>query len=401
MRFIRRLLAVAAALALVAVPAGAARADPPAGVTPRPADVAGVGSDTIGFLLDQLSHDYNKAHAKSSPLLYSWDPVNPVTGQTGDPITTKAGCPATPRPDGSSAGISALEAGVTDPNAPKDFCVDYAGSSRGPATSDPSCSPGGICFISLAGDAVTWAARDQASGGTDAPATLTRTQLKNIYLCKITNWDKVGGQNAPIEPFLPQASSGTRAFWLTALGGSTPITPGPCVSDNGNALQDNQGIDPVLDSPEAIVPYSVADYIAQVYHDAACTNSSCTGSPACTPAAGQNLFGCDEHGVLGLREIGGTRPLLPWPPPSPPCASCAINPAFSHLFQRTVYDVVRYASTSDHIPAYLEPFFAASTAPKAGYFCTNPTAKKDIKAYGFLAAGAALIASSSCGTPNH
>ena len=73
----------------------------------------------------------------------------------------------------------------------------------------------------------------------------------------------------------------------------------------------------MLDSPDAIVPYSVADYIAQVYHDAPCTKSSCTGSPACKPTGAQNLFGCDEHGVLGLGEIGGDAPVLPWPPPPP------------------------------------------------------------------------------------
>jgi hypothetical protein len=91
----------------------------------------------------------------------------------------------------------------------------------------------------------------------------------------------VGGKNAPIKPFLPQTSSGTRVFWLTAFGGgTTPVKPGGCVSDVHNTLQDNQGTSPVLDSPEAIVPYSAADYIAQAYHDAPCTSPSCSGSPA-------------------------------------------------------------------------------------------------------------------------
>ena len=129
-------------------------------------------------------------------------------------------------------------------------------------------------------------------------------QLKDIYLCKTTNWAKVGGKSAPIKPFLPQPASGLTASWLTALGGGkTPITPGACVSDEGGTLQDNQGISAVLDSPNAIVPYSVASYLAQAYHDAPCAKSSCTGSPACKPTGSQNLFGCDEHGVLGLGEI--------------------------------------------------------------------------------------------------
>jgi ABC-type phosphate transport system substrate-binding protein len=411
MRLVSNLLAGCAVLVLVAVSAGPALADPPSGVTPRSSDVVGVGSDTIQYLLDQFSYDYNKAHPGASSLLYSWDDTNPVTGKAGDMIETKAGCAAIARPDGSSAGISALAANVTGPSGPGDYCIDYAGSSRPPSASDPACAQGGLCFVALAGDAVTWASRDAASGGTDAPASLTPAQLKNIYLCKITNWDKVGGQNAPIEAFLPQASSGTRTSWLTALGGGvTPITPGACVSDAANTLQDNQGINPVLDSPEAIVPYSVADYIAQAYHGAPCANSSCTGSPACTPAAGEDLFGCDQHGVLGINEVGGSKPMLPWPPPGSPCAQCKINSRFKALFQRTVYVVVRYASTPDDIPAYLEPFFAAKTANTPGWACSSPQAQKDITRYGFLPLsglpafpprGGLLASGPQCGTPHH
>jgi ABC-type phosphate transport system substrate-binding protein len=402
MRLISKLLAGCMTLALVAVSTGPALADPPSGITPRASDVVGVGSDTIQYLLDQFSQDYNKAHPGAPSLLYSWDATNPATGEIGDQIATKASCEAIARPDGSSAGISALEANTTDPSDPSDYCIDYAGSSRAPSASDPPCAADGICFIQLADDAVTWASRDVASGGTDAPASLTLAQLKDIYLCKITNWVKVGGENAPIEAFLPQASSGTRTFWLTALGGGvTPITPGACVSDVGNTLQDNQGINPVLDSPEAIFPYSVADYIAQVYHDAPCANTSCTGSPACTPTGSENRFGCDQHGVLGINEIGGGRPMLPWPPSNPPCKQCKINPQFKSQFQRTVFIVVRYASTPDDIPPYLEPFFAAKSASTAGWVCSSSTAQKDIKNYGFQALNGFVNAGGKCGTPYH
>ncbi len=411
MRSVSNLLVGCTVLALVAVSAAPALADPPSGVTPRASDVVGVGSDTLPYLLDQFSYDYNQAHKGASSQLYSWDATNPATGQTGDPIKTKAGCAAIARPDGSSAGISALEANVTDPSSPGAYCIDYAGSSRAPSANDPACGAGGLCFVALAGDAVTWASRDAASGGTDAPASLTPTQLRNIYLCKITNWAKVGGQNAPIKAFLPQASSGTRRFWLTALGGGvTPITPGACVSDAGNTLQDNQGINQVLDSPEAIVPYSVADYIAQVYHEAPCANASCTGSPACAPAGTQNRFGCDQHGVLGINEIGGSKPIVPWPPPGSPCSQCRINSRFKPLFQRTVYVVVRSASTPDNIPAYLEPIFAAKTASTPGWTCSSPQAQKDVRDYGFLPLssipafpprGGFVASGGQCGTPHH
>jgi hypothetical protein len=89
--------------------------------------------------------------------------------------------------------------------------------------------------------------------------------------------------------------------------------------------------------------------------------------------------------VLGIKKIGGTKPLLPWPPPSPPCPQCKINPNFSQPFQRVVYIVVRAAATHDDIPSYLEPFFAAKTASPPGYVCTSPTAQTDITNYGFSA----------------
>lgn len=411
MRLTGKLLAACAALALALVSIGPSLADPPSGVTPKPGDVVGAGSDTLGFLLDQLSSDYAEANPNATSLLYGWDSVNPATNETGDPIVTKAGCAPIARPDGSSAGIAALEAGVTDPADPKAFCLDFAGSSRGPLPTDPPCASGGICFITLARDAVTWAVRDAASGGTDAPASLTLTQLKAIYRCKITNWAKVGGTNAPIQAFLPQSASGIRASWLTALGGGTdPVVPGRCVRSARGTLQDNEGTNPVLNSPGAIVPYSVADYIAQVYHSAACLNPGCkpvTGGAVCKPSGPQNRFGCDTHGVLGLGEIGGKAPMTPWPAPKPPCTVCTINPKFAGLFLGGVYAVVRFAPTKDFIPGYLEPFFAAKTAFPSGYVCTSATAQQAIRAYGFLIANGSPpradggTASPDCGTPHH
>jgi hypothetical protein len=45
---------------------------------------------------------------------------------------------------------------------------------------------------------------------------------------------------------------------------------------------------------------------------------------------------------------------------------------------------VRWASTTDNIPAYLEPLFASSRAKVKGWICSSTTATKDIEAYGFL-----------------
>lgn len=381
MRMLSKILAGAGATAaMVALTAGPALADPPSGVTPKAGDVVGVGSDTSQFVLDQLSHDYNASH--SGAKLYSWDAV--PQGQT---ITTKAGgsgnCSMV-RPTGSSAGITALEGNATVTGG-TGFCVDFARSSRARASTDPACGPNGICFAAMAGDAVTWSARNAASGGTNAPATLTLAQLKNIYLCTTRNWSQVGGKNGTIKPYLPQTSSGTRAFFLTALGGGTPITPGSCVSDlptsaePGGTLVENEGDASQLNSVNTIFPYSIADYIAQAFHSATCTNGSRCGypkAPQCSPSGSQNLFGCNLTGVLGLKKISGKAPTT---------STNKLNPNFPSVFQRTIYNVVRYsASTADHIPAYLEKFFAASTSATKGWVCSSAKAKTDIQNYGFL-----------------
>jgi len=300
--------------------------------------------------------------------LYSWDAVNPTTGAIGDPIVTKSGCSSTPRPNGSSAGITALEAN-TQTGDGKHFCIDYARSSRPRASTDPALGPGGIVFDALAKDAVTWA----ANGNTNAPANLTTADLAGIYSCTITNWSAVGGKSGTINPQLPQTGSGTRKFFLSAIG---VTTPGTCVN---STAEENEGVNPVLAGPNTIFPYSVADYIAQVFHSAPCLNTACTpvGGVTCKPKTGQNHFGCNVHGSMVLKEIDGTVPT------TGTGTKTVINTGFAPAFQRTVYEVVRWASTKDHIPSYLEPFFASATAAVKGWVCTSSTAKTDIRNYGF------------------
>ena len=226
-------------------------------------------------------------------------------------------------------------------------------------------------FVALAKDAITYAAQST----TNAPGTLTTAQLASIYNCVDTNWNQVGGKNAPIHAFLPQTGSGLRTSFLTIIG---VTTPGSCVN---STVQQNQGVDPLLKDPDAIVPYSIAKYIAQRYHSAKCLNSS--GAPVsgveCKPAKGQDLFGCDEHGTLNLNSVNGTKPTTGTAP------NVTINPSFSATFFNTIYDVVRFSgSTPDNIPSNLEPFFAAATAKVKGWACSNKTATTDIKHYGFL-----------------
>ena len=349
---------------------------------PKATDVSGVGSDTIQNVMDQFTSDYNAKHSTGD--LYSWDATNPITGAIGDSITTKQGCSTIPRPNGSSGGITALttENGTTGSSP----CMDFARSSRARSGTDPTS----ITFVTLAGDAVTYATQPTSN----APANLTTSQLAEIYNCQVTNWKQLGGKSGTIDAFIPQSGSGTRAFFLAAIG---VTTPGSCVSSsatvggsagaNANTLEENEGVAPSLNGTagsgvtraDVIFPFSVGKYLAEHYHSSACFNTACTANSSgliCAPKAGKNLFGCNTRGTMVLDEINGTAPTTPFPLTNS-TVNAVINPSFSPTFRRFLYEAVNSPEFS--IPAYLQPYFGP-----AGYVCTSTTAKKDLKDYGFL-----------------
>jgi ABC-type phosphate transport system substrate-binding protein len=350
---------------------------------PAPAEVTGVGSDTIQSVMDQFSADYNGTH--SSGHLWSWDATNPITRAIGDSITVKQGCTAIARPNGSSAGITALESsnGTTSGHP----CIDFARSSRARGT-----DPNTVTFVTLAGDAVTYATQP----GSNAPGNLTTADLQGIYNCTITDWSQIPGSttSGPIAAFIPQSGSGTRSFFLSAIGltapgscVSTSATVGGAAGANANTLEENEGVAPSLNGASGsgvtkanvIFPFSVGKYLAERYHSAKCFNTSCTANSSgfqCTPKGSQNLFGCNNHGTMVPNQINGTNPTTPWPLTST-TTKATINPTFTSAFQRFLYEVV--VSPQPSIPSYLQPYFSST-----GYVCTNSTAKKDLTNYGFL-----------------
>jgi phosphate transport system substrate-binding protein len=338
---------------------------------PAETAIVGVGSDTYQSVADQFSGDYNATLTATGRQLYNWDATNPTTGAIGDSIVTKAGCSAIARPDGGSAGLTAMDANAKTSDGTQ-FCIDVTRTARGRGPSDPPFAPGGVAFVNLAEDAITWSTQTT----TDAPSNLTTAQLAAIYNCTDTNWSQVGGKNAAIKPFLPQTGSALAKQFLTDIG---VANPGACVN---STVQQNEGVDPQLNSPQVIFPYSVAKWIAQKFHSAHCLNAGCAPNGSgvvCTPAAGQNQFGCDLHGTLKLGSINGTAPT------TGSGTGTTINPGFSATFLNPIYDVVRFdATTPDHIPAYLEPIYAAASAATPGWACSSATAKADLKHYGYL-----------------
>ncbi|MFF7637282.1 substrate-binding domain-containing protein [Kitasatospora sp. NPDC008050] len=330
--------AAAIATSLATVAAGQASADPT--VTPAAQDIVGVGSDTIQAVLGQFSTDYNAsltaAGDTTSPRLYSYD-ATPAGN-----ITTKTGATSIARPNGSGAGITAL-------NNNTSATVNFARSSRAPQSTDPSTDD----FVAFARDAVSWAGK---TGG-NAPANLSTADLNGIYTCSITNWNQITdvsgytGPNAAIDAYIPQVNSGTRAFFLQAIGGGTAVTPGSCVK--AYTPEENEGTDAVFNDVNAVFPYSAAHYIGQT--------------------VGGHTTTTDAPGYLSLRSVDGTNPI----------ASNALNPAFTATnYGRTVYNVLRDSELNGTgtLSTALQNIFGGT-----GWICSSSTAAADIASYGFQA----------------
>ena len=169
MRQLRKLAAGIAVAAAVAVVASAvpALADPPASggkqVVPGTVDIVSVGANTDENLFNALSGAWNKTitpkeHGSAHPDIYSWNATVPGSTSTAKvTIVPKKGCATITRPNGSTAGLTALDEGqVIDKTV---HCVDFARSSSGRSSTSPAPKVGGVGYVALAKDAVTWAVR--------------------------------------------------------------------------------------------------------------------------------------------------------------------------------------------------------------------------------------------------
>jgi ABC-type phosphate transport system substrate-binding protein len=400
LRIMKSLIAVSAlALTTTALAVAPAMADPVnshyKAVKPKPWDIVAVGSETTTYVVDQLAHNYDAANKKDSPShpdVYSWDavpPSNPLD-QTSM-IKPKSGCPSILRPDGSSAGIAAV-AGNTDGNVKWTYhyttgkgkhkkkhtkhgtspCFNFARSSRARSATDPAFGPGGISFVPLAKDAITYA----TTANSNAPTNLTTADLTGIFNCTYTTWGAVPGYSGPDpsgvpDPILPQTGSGTLSTWVADLGLGSSSEPVCSTVSQANAPEENEGVSPDFliggvaggaPNPNVIYPFSIGSFISQEFHSPKCGSK--------TVAKGQNHFGCDERGVLGLNDINGTAPT------TGSGTKTTINPAFSEPFFRILYDVVPWANNSLHIPKAYQGFLG----PK-GYFCKQHSVLED---YGYL-----------------
>ncbi|MGX1271998.1 hypothetical protein [Streptomyces phaeoluteigriseus] len=278
----------------------------PASADPNPTtdyrQLAGVGSDTTQYAVNGLGDAVTNANGK---IIASWNAVGTAT------IKTKAtGCVIS-RPNGSSAGINALNADITAGTN----CIDFARSSRGPADT----STQDLTFIPFAKDGVTYA----TDLGSSLPTNLTKAQLAAIYTCTSTEFPSA-------QPLLPQSGSGTRSFWLSAIG-ITEAQVGACVNQS---VQEHDGV--AIANGSQLMPYSIAQWIAQGKGIADVPN---------------------RRGESRLRSINGLAPT------TGTGTATALNANFAADFLRDVYNVVPTAKITGATanPVLVETFVGSTS----------------------------------------
>jgi len=286
-------LGVAGAAAIcavaMAVSATPAFADPSGFKT-----LSGVGSDTIQDVMNGMG--------SAVPAIGSYDAVDPITSVAGGTITTKSGGPSFVRPNGSGQGVQALsdsiEGGTHLWNSVNILGqVDFARASgfQGSTGTD-------LTYIPFALDAVTYA----VNAGSDFPRNIplgsssdaaSRLSLYNIYHCIKTSYVDSNLNTVPIHPLDPQSGSGTAKFWASTLGFSDSSLP-TCVkrvNTDSTPLTVEEHNGTSIDDPGDIVPFSIAQFIAQGNHASLST------------AFGVNVV--ERRGNVALGSINGQAPI--------------------------------------------------------------------------------------------
>jgi hypothetical protein len=240
-------IAAAGAVAVTLGVVGQASAD----VQPRSTDAVGVGSDTVQYVVDFLADGDQNANpgyntGNTSRRVFSFDATADASGRAAylnstttllpNSIVLRAGSNPSTRPNGSSAGISAL---IGDSS----HKIDFVRASRLPTAAEQTNAKAaasfgglGIHVFQIATDGLQIAVNNTGTGTlTNAPASLSCTDLVGIYSGTSKKWGDVAGYSGPapadgIVPVLPQAGSGTAKDFikdLTACNGGTVFNLAP------------------------------------------------------------------------------------------------------------------------------------------------------------------------------
>ncbi|MEU1033409.1 Ig-like domain repeat protein [Streptomyces mirabilis] len=354
-----------AAMVAAAVVSGTLALASPASADPTPAgtfrQLVGVGSDTTQDVLNALAGDIvnGKSYADTAVKagdagIASYDAF--VPGAATSTIQTRSGGPTFLRPNGSGPGRAALSMSLTGDKFPNATGVavkgqvDFARSSGGPSTSGNT-----LTYIPFARDAVGVAVRGSALD------SLTVDQLHDIYTSGDTRLKVLKGQT--LHAVLPQAGSGTRKFFLAAIG-LTETT----VSSEIPTVQENQA-NAALTEDGALVPFSVGSWIAQ-------NNGIAPDYSKTAVAAGAHLASVQLPG-----DTGDTSPVTTVNGKLVPVAGYFENATFG----RDVYNVVPSRAidpSSVFFDKALYDVFVTSGTHEAAL--ATDTAEKVIADFGFL-----------------
>lgn len=320
-----------------------------------------VGSDTLQDAANALANGTTVTGPRVRVTTSNGDTIGsfdafPSSG-AGSQIQTKSGGPFFARPAGSGAGVTALRASITGAaygpaGATKVITgqVDIARSSSGPGANQNA--DGKLAYVPFGRDALSYIYK----GGTAAWANLTAAQLKQVYEGTLTSIDGVA-----VNPRLPQSGSGTRSFFLTAIGNPT-LKAG---IDTNNTTAENDAT--VLAAGE-IIPFSVASWTAQV-----------------TGAAGVNTIAASTNVSLGS-AVAGVAPVTGSGTTTVPNAAYYSNGTFG----RDTYLVVERARITQGDPkfdsalaALVDPSVTSSLTNFTGTF--SGTTRRVKEKFGFLA----------------
>lgn len=293
-----------------------------AGTVPAHADpvrpYAATGSDTIQDVWNGLTNDSTAV----APTIASYDAFDP--DGKAYPIKTKTAGEWFVRPSGSGEGLRSLSAvwdtsdhtwskapsvpaGVSGTATPISKELTHEEIDFGRSSSRPSTSGTDLDYVPFARDALSVAYKPT---GSLTALDLTTDQIKEIY----SGVDApVGGRvtftgsgatahvfvdGTEVHPKIPQTGSGTRGFFLGAIGLSALAA---YISDPGGTgaggLPENNGT--VLTADGDMIPFSAAQWIAQ--------NNAAPGTTDTT--AGLEL--ADVNGQAPFGTSGGT--LTPGP----------------------------------------------------------------------------------------
>lgn len=275
-------IAVAGALTMTALPV--ANADPSS--TPR--TYTTVGSDTIQDVWNGLSNGVASVNGGAAviPDVASWD----VSGSS--PTCIPGATHQWVRPVGSGNGAKFLSAAYDSsfttpsfntctsdvPNSPAVLAnPTSADVSFSRSSAAPSVTGNDLQYIPFARDAVSVAVNDwtATTDTSTTPVDFTANELRAIYggsgepsdahVTYITDAQsnvigvKVDGTQ--VFPYLPQSGSGTRQFFLGAIGLSN-TGPFPSYVNTDESYVENRG-SLISGTDNALVPFSAAQWLAQ------------------------------------------------------------------------------------------------------------------------------------------